>query len=135
MLILWVVPSLAVAVLLFAFAYGQMRRPNPGPTFGSENVASATAFVITALLGFGISGVAMDPEVVWAAFQSLPVTGQIGLAALPLAALALAPVLMRPAFVRAEGPAGVDILPMPPRDPAKSGDKPAASRRGQRRAA
>ena len=122
MSILWVVPSLAVAILLFALAYGQMRRPDPAGIFRAESTASAFAYVITALTSFAIIGTSMGPEALWLAFLGLPRAFQVALVALPAGALALAPVLMRPAFRPAgSAAASAEIVPLPPRGPSRAG--------------
>ena len=129
MSILWVVPSLAVTVLLFALAYGQMRKPDPAPLFRSDTTAIVVAIVCTALLATSLLGIAIDPLAVMAAFLALSTGGKIAIAATVLGTCVLTPLFMRPAFRGGAVRESATILPLPPRSPG------AKSRRTPRRAA
>jgi hypothetical protein len=136
MMILWVVPSLAVSVLLFALAYGQMRKPNPTAFFAAEPTASAFAMFITAFFALALAGMALNLDLFLKSALALPFTGQVLLAALPIGAVLLAPVLMRPALhPRSETRTSAEIVQLPPRGPSQSGRTPPASGHKHRRAA
>lgn len=136
MMILWVVPSLAVSILLFALAYGQMRKPNPNPFFEAEPTASAFAMLITGLLALALAGIAMNFELLWQSFLALSMPGRTALLSLPVGAILVAPLLMRPA--RRALPShrnSAEIVHLPPRGPSQTGRTPPASGTKPRRRA
>ncbi|WP_022730015.1 hypothetical protein [Fodinicurvata sediminis] len=135
------VGMLAATALLFALAYGQFRRPNPGAWTQSDLGGLAVILPLVVLFMFGVFHLAvflfnLESETRW-----LEIAAVAGVSLL-VCWLAV-PRLMAPALRAARSPsalgsASADRLPAPANDPrpaAPARAKRATGRSGKRRAA
>lgn len=121
------VGALAVTLLLFGWAYGTMRRPDPKPWAENEAVATGVALVLTTLLAF------VSVLLIKSAVQYETVLAEIGVPGLAAAAGVvvagglLARLLMAPARGRSET-ASQGVINMPDTPPDAANDNAAIIR-------
>lgn len=107
---------MASAVVVFAWAYGQYRRPNPASWTQSESATVGITLGMMSLLTFGLGTVIR--ALINAESSAIGIMDLALVAGAFAVAFALVPALTRPARAgAAAGPAGAGAVPLAANDP------------------